>query len=556
MNQETAICYNELMNDLKEEIKSRLAIEDVVGQYIELKRAGRNLKGHSPWGVDKTPSFMVSPEKGIWHDFSANKGGDIFTFIMEVEGLSFKEALDKLAARAGVDTSKYRGGDVMVAKKKARAREALALATKYYQACLVRNKPVCEYVFYNRNLNRKTVSEFKIGYAPAGGKALTAALKKRGFTEAELDFAGLLNRFKGDLFRNRMTVPFIDAGGDIIGFTARIIGKGEPKYLNTPETVLFNKSKFIFGLHQAKESIRREGYVVIVEGNMDVISSHQVGVKVAVATSGTAMTEQHLKILSHLTSDIRLAYDGDAAGVKATERAIMMAGDLGIALTVISNYHGAKDPDELIQKDPELWRKAVDERISAVDWLLDKYEETLDLSMPLDKREYSDKAIKLLGYVRDEVERASYEEKVARKLGIEVEILRQKGERLEQSLLSHAKKFYKQPVTTAKSDNLKKLENSLLAIKVYGGVTKTKIPIETPEDETRLEELELIFNSEHETSSPDNLEKEAAELLARYNRELNKQKVSFLTSQLDSLDEDSDEYLNMLREIRTLQQET
>lgn len=544
------------MNDLKEEIKSRLAIEDVVGQYIELKRAGRNLKGHSPWGVDKTPSFMVSPEKGIWHDFSANKGGDIFTFIMEVEGLSFKEALDKLAARAGVDTSKYRGGDAMVAKKKARAREALALATKFYQACLVRNKPVCEYVFYNRNLNRKTVAEFKIGYAPAGGKALTAALKKRGFTEAELDFAGLLNRFKGDLFRNRMTVPFIDTGGDIIGFTARIIGKGEPKYLNTPETVLFNKSKFIFGLYQAKESIRREGYVVIVEGNMDVISSHQVGVKVAVATSGTAMTEQHLKILSHLTSDIRLAYDGDAAGVKATERAIMMAGDLGIALTVISNYHGAKDPDELIQKDPELWRKAVDERISAVDWLLDKYEETLDLSTPLDKREYSDKAIKLLGYVRDEVERASYEEKVARKLGIEVEILRQKGERLEQSLLNHAKKFYKQPVTTAKSDNLKKLENSLLAIKVYGGVTKTKIPIETPEDETRLEELELIFNSEHETSSPDNLEKEASELLARYNRELNKQKVSFLTSQLDSLDEDSDEYLNTLREIRTLQQET
>ena len=556
LNQEMAICYNELMNDLKEEIKSRLAIEDVVGQYIELKRAGRNLKGHSPWGVDKTPSFMVSPEKGIWHDFSANKGGDIFTFIMEVEGLSFKEALDKLAARAGVDTSKYRGGDVMVAKKKARAREALALATKYYQACLVRNKPVCEYVFYNRNLNRKTVSEFKIGYAPAGGKALTAALKKRGFTEAELDFAGLLNRFKGDLFRNRMTVPFIDTGGDIIGFTARIIGKGEPKYLNTPETVLFNKSKFIFGLYQAKESIRREGYVVIVEGNMDVISSHQVGVKVAVATSGTAMTEQHLKILSHLTSDIRLAYDGDAAGVKATERAIMMAGDLGIALTVISNYHGAKDPDELIQKDPELWRKAVDERISAVDWLLDKYEETLDLSTPLDKREYSDKAIKLLGYVRDEVERASYEETVARKLGIEVEILRQKGERLEQSLLNHAKKFYKQPVTTAKSDNLKKLENSLLAIKVYGGVTKTKIPIETPEDETRLEELELIFSSEHETSSPDNLEKEASELLARYNRELNKQKVSFLTSQLDSLDEDSDEYLNTLREIRTLQQET
>lgn len=543
------------MNDLKEEIKSRLSVEDVIGQYIELKRAGRNLKGRSPWGVDKTPSFMVSPEKGIWHDFSANKGGDIFTFVMEVEGISFKEALNKLAARAGVDVSKYHGGDAAVAKKKTRAREALALATKYYQACLVRSKSVCEYVFYSRNLNRKTVAEFKIGYAPASGKALTTALKKRNFTEAELDSAGLLNRFQGDMFRDRMTVPFIDTNGDVIGFTARIIGKGEPKYLNTPETVLFNKSKYIFGLYQAKESIRHEGYVVIVEGNMDVISSHQVGVKVAVATSGTAMTEQHLKILSRLTSDIRLAYDGDAAGVKATERAIMLAGNLGISLTVISDYHGAKDPDELIQKDPELWRKAVDERVSAVDWLLDKYEENLDLSTSLDKKEYSDKAISLLEYVKDEIERASYEEKVARKLGVDVSLLRQKGARLEESLKNSTRKFYKKPTTTAKNDSLKKLENSLLALKVYGGITKTKIPIETPEDETRLAELELVFNSEHESSTPDSLERDAAELLARYNRELNKQKALSLTDQLDSLDEDSDEYLNILREIRTLQRE-
>ena len=414
------------MNDAKEEIKSRLSVEDVVGQYVELKRAGRNLKGRSPWGVDKTLSFMVSPEKGIWHDFSANKGGDIFTFVMEVEGIGFKEALEKLAGQAGVDLAKYRGGDPAVAKKKVRAKEALALATKYYQACLVRNKPVCEYVFYKRNLNRQTIAEFKIGYAPASGKALVGVLKKRGYTEAELDTAGLLNRFKTDLFRDRMTVPFIDTTGNVIGFTARILGKGEPKYLNTPETLLFNKSKFIFGLFQAKESIRRNGFVVIVEGNMDVISSHQAGVKEAVATSGTAMTEQHLKALSNLTSDIRLAYDGDEAGIKATERAIMMAGDLGIDLTVISDYHGAKDPDELIQKDPKLWQDAVNHSIPAVDWLLNKYEENLNLNSAPDKRKYSDVALKLLSYIKDEIERASYEEKIAQKLGVKVEILREK----------------------------------------------------------------------------------------------------------------------------------
>lgn len=542
------------MQDAKEEIKSRLAVEDVVGQYVELKRAGRNLKGHSPWGVDKTPSFMVSPEKGIWHDFSANKGGDIFTFVMEVEGISFKEALEKLASQAGVDLSKYHGGDSAVAKKKTRAREALSLATKYYQACLVRSKPVCEYVFYKRNLNRKTVEEFKIGYAPASGKALVEVLKKRGYTLDELDTAGLLNRFKSDMFRNRMMVPFIDTMGNVIGFTARILDKGEPKYLNTSETLLFNKSKFIFGLFQAKEAIRRSGYVVIVEGNMDVISSHQAGVKEAVATSGTAMTEQHLKALSNLTSDIRLAYDGDEAGVKATERAIMLAGDLGIDLTVISDYHGAKDPDELIQKDPKLWQEAVKHGIPAVDWLLNKYEEHLNLRRAPDKRKYSDVALKLLSYVKDEVERRTYEEKIAKKLDVEVEILREKGDRLYKKFIQSAsKKYYKKPKTEIKSDSLKKLENSLIALQIFGGITKTKLPFDIPKDETRLSELELVFARDHENLTSPNYEKEAAELFARYTKELNQHKIATLNTELEALSEDDPRYDEILKQIYDLQ---
>ncbi len=541
------------MQDAKEEIKSRLAIEDVVGQYIELKRAGRNLKGHSPWGVDKTPSFMVSPEKGIWHDFSANKGGDIFTFIMEVEGIGFREALEKLAAQAGVELTKYSGGDKQVAEKKARAREALTLVTRYYQACLAHSKKVCEYVFYNRNLNRKTVETFKIGYAPPNGKDMVKVMTKRGFSLPELDAAGLLNRFQGDLFRGRMTVPFMDTSGQVIGFTARVLDKSEPKYLNTPETLLFNKSKFIFGLFQAKEAIRRSGFVVIVEGNMDVISSHQAGVQEAVATSGTAMTEQHLKRLSGLTSDIRLAYDGDSAGVKATERAIMLAGDLGIELSVISDYHGAKDPDELIQKDPELWQQAVEHKVPAVDWLLKKYEENLNLNSAPDKRKYSDVALKLLSYVKDEVERATYEAKIAKKLNINVEILREKGDRLEQKLAEKPKRFLKKPKTEApKPDKLGKLENSLLALKLFGGITETKIPLDLPEDDARLAELELIFNREHELDNI-NLEQEAKELLARYNKELNQYKIKTLTAELETLSEDDDNYDQLLREIQDLQ---
>ena len=170
--------YNFGMEDAKEEIRARLAVEDVVGQYIELKRAGRNFKGHSPWGTDRTPSFMVSPDKGIWHDFSSNKGGDIFTFVMEMEGCSFREALEKLAQQAGVELKRYSNDDRKQAEHRARLYEALELAAKYFQFCLTKNKTVMQYVFYKRNMKKKTVENFRIGYAPQSGDALKNFLKK------------------------------------------------------------------------------------------------------------------------------------------------------------------------------------------------------------------------------------------------------------------------------------------------------------------------------------------------------------------------------------------
>ena len=553
------------MNDAKEEIKARLPVEDVISQYIELKRAGRTLKGRSPWGVDKTPSFMVSPDKGIWHDFSANKGGDIFTFVMEVEGISFKEALEKLAAQAGVDISRYAGGDARMAQRKVRAKEALELATKYYQFCLSKSKKVSEYVFYKRNLNRGTVETFRIGYAPAEGRACKKFLMSRGYSEAELRDAGLLNQYGGDMFRGRMMVPFIDSSG-VIGFTARIVDKQQPtsqqfrqtkqdqgpKYLNTSDTLLFNKSRFVFGLVQAKEAIRRNGFVVIVEGNMDVISSHQAGVKEAVATSGTAMTEQHLKILSRLTNDIRLAYDGDDAGVRATERAIMMAGDLGINLTVISDYHGAKDPDELIQRGSELWQKAVNERKPAVEWLLDKYEEKVDLKTGFGKREYSDVALRLLDFVKDKIERAHYEEVVARRLGVSREDLRGKEGDLERKLQEKPKRRLKKAKTEAKTDVLAGLEENILAIMVYGGVEGPS-EIEVPDDETKLAELELVFDNLYKGWGQVALQKEVNGLYARLKNEIVKSEIDRLTKELESEDIDPEREKEILRKIFELQ---
>ena len=536
------------MNDAKEEIKSRLAVEDVVGEYIELKRAGRNLKGRSPWGVDKTPSFMVSPEKGIWHDFSANKGGDIFTFVMEVEGISFREAIEKLAAKAGVELKKYGNSDTKIAKKKTRAREALELATKFYQVCLTKNPPVLDYVFYKRNLNKNTVKEFRIGYSPKDGQALKNFLTKKGYTEDELETAGLLNRFKGDLFRGRMMVPFINTDGSVIGYTARVLDKSEPKYLNTPETLLFNKSRYIFGYYQAKEAIRRDGYVVIVEGNMDVISSHQAGVKQAVATSGTAMTEQHLKILSHLTQDVRLAYDGDEAGIKATERAINLAGNLGIDLSVISDYHGTKDPDELIQKDKSLWKKAVENPKPAVDWLLDKYEENLNLNSAKGKKEYSDVAIRLISYLKDPVIKKHYEQIVAKRLDVTVEDL--KSKKLPSSPTHRLK-----PVTTEfeKPERIKILEDSLLSVMLFGGEIGSKINLEVPEDETKLDELSLIFETKFKNFNKEKLEKAIKEMLAEYNRELSRLKIEELSKKAEEYEDDEEKFNDIMREIEKLQ---
>lgn len=535
------------MEDVKEEIKSRLPIEDVIGDYIELKRAGRSLKGRSPWGVDKTPSFMVSPEKNIWHDFSANKGGDIFTFIMEVEGISFKEALEKLASRAGVELKKYSSGDKKLAERKLRSKNALELATKYYQFALSKNKTVCEYVFYSRNLNKETVKEFRIGYSPKQGTALKNFLKTKKFSEKELEDAGLLNQYGGDLFRGRMMIPFIDPSGTVIGYTARTLEKdGIPKYLNTPETFLFNKSRFIFGLYQAKPAIREQNYVVIVEGNMDVISSHQAGVKTAVATSGTAMTEQQLKMLSRLTTDVRLAYDGDEAGLKATERAINLAGALGVTLSVISDYNGCKDPDELIQKDPKLWQKAVENKKPAVDYLLDRYEEAHDLASAQGKKEYSDLAIKLISYLSDPVEKKHYEQLVAGRLNVSVEDL------MAKKLPASRPKHLKQVKTELKTNTIKTLEENLLSIQLFGGSAGQKLDLEIPSSETKISELSLIFETKYSKLDEKDLEEEVSEMKKRYEKELNKLKIEELSRKLESA-KDEEEENSILREIKRLQ---
>lgn len=525
------------MEDAKEEIRARLAVEDVVGQYIELKRAGRNFKGHSPWGTDRTPSFMVSPDKGIWHDFSSNRGGDIFTFVMEMEGCTFREALEKLAQQAGVELKRYSDDDRKQAAHRARLYEVLELAAKYFQFCLTKNKNVMQYVFYKRNMNKKTVENFRIGYAPQAGDALKNFLTKRGFSQKEMDDAGLLNQYGGDLFRGRMTIPLMDANGRVIGFTARILkeDKNSPKYLNTPETILYNKGRHIFGLSQAKDMIRRMEFVVVVEGNMDVISSHQAGVCQAVATAGTAMTEMHLKSFARMTKDIRLAYDGDEAGIRAAERAISMASKFGIYLSVIDDYHGCKDADELIQKDPKLWQEAVQNYRPALEWLLEKYVEKYNLKTEKGFQEYATEAKRLIEQIdpADTVLREKYERQVAERLGISLEAFRAK------KVTQPEKKKLKKVNVVKNTTVVSRAEKNLAAIVMFGKVDLGDFEVQS----FNKDELSLIFEEQYDKWKVDDLQKEAKSLIVKAESERREVERRDLEARIRVAEENGDEAL-------------
>jgi DNA primase len=412
------------MNDAREEIKSRISIEDLAGEYLELKRTGRNFKALSPWTNERTPSFIVSPDKQIWHDFSSGKGGDIFGFIMEVEGMNFREALEFLARKAGVEIETFNSKrSKEIAEKKERLRKILQISSNFYQHMLIRDKKALNYVFKKRKLSKEIVQDFKVGYAPNGQKILTNFLLKKGFSLNDIRDAGLLNRFGGDIFRNRMVITLKDASGEPVGFTGRIIDDepNAPKYLNTPQTLLYDKSSNIFGLSQAKNEIRKTGFAVVVEGNMDVISSHQVGVENVVATAGTAMTVNHLKALSRFSNDIRLCFDSDQAGINATERAISLGQQAGVELSIITldqSAGQAKDPDELIQKDIELWRKSISNPQPAMEWVFDQYQKRLDISTAKGKKDFSTIALKLVENLNDPVEKDFYINEISKRISV------------------------------------------------------------------------------------------------------------------------------------------
>ncbi|MDP4000426.1 MAG: DNA primase [bacterium] len=360
-----------------EDIKTRLDIAQLIGESVPLTKAGRNFKGLCPFHNEKTPSFMVSPERGSWHCFGCDEGGDIFDFVMKRDRVDFPEALRMLAKRAGVE---LKGFDAKAGKAKQRLFEANEIAVKYFQAALAHKagKTAREYL-KSRGVSAGTAGQFRIGYAPDDYDALVNALKKKSFTGKELVDSGLAlagrqgNRQPYSRFRGRLMIPITDVQGVTRGFTGRVLDPEakEAKYVNTPETQVYHKGNLVFALDLAKDSIIGTETAVLVEGQMDVIAAHQAGMKNVIAVSGTALTEDQLRLISRYADNLVLALDADDAGRKAMLRAVELVGDRELELKV-ADLGGAKDPDELIAKDPKAWEKAVAEAQPVIDYLMNE----------------------------------------------------------------------------------------------------------------------------------------------------------------------------------------
>jgi len=410
--------------DHLEEIKLRINIEELVGSYVQLKKAGRNLRGLCPFHGEKTPSFMVSPEKGIAYCFGCHQGGDIFKFIQLIENVSFGEAVRILAEKAGVKLPRELPKSN---NKRLRIIEINQWAVRFYEEQLEKHQKQKEY-FLKRGLTEETIKTFQLGFAPDSFDQLKNHLLKKGFEQKELIESAVVNQRSiadqntYDRFRNRLIFSILDHQGNPVGFSGRIVGEGEPKYINSPETPAYRKSLILYGLNWAKESIKQEDLAIFVEGYMDVIATHQAGTKNVIATCGTALTPQQLKLIQRYTKRIAFAFDQDAAGMEATFRAIELAQMAELNTQVILIPDG-KDPDECIQKQPEKWKKAVKNPVSVMDFYFAYAFKRFDKEGLEGKKQIMNLLLPLIKLYKSDVERSVYLNQLALELKTDVRLL-------------------------------------------------------------------------------------------------------------------------------------
>lgn len=410
-----------------EEIKSKLNIEEVIGQYLQLTRAGRNLKACCPFHNEKTPSFIVSPERQSWHCFGCGEGGDIFSFVMKMDGVEFVDALRTLADKAGVQLKRVEYKDK---GEKGRIFEVIAVSKRFYRECLKikGGKKAYEYL-RGRGLTDEMIDKFGLGFAPDSWSILSEYLKKKGFTEKEIFAAGMtVQKDSGgyyDRFRGRIMFPIDNIAGQTAGFSSRIMPGGDEKsakYINTPETIVYNKGRILYGLDKSKIFIRQKDQCVMVEGNVDVIASFQAGVNNVVATSGTALTPDQLRIIKRYTDNIVFSFDMDSAGIKAAGRGIEMALSEGMNVSVIRVPEG-KDPADCVKTDPGIWIRAAESPIKVMDFYFESALSKYDKGDVEGKKKIAGELLDIISRISNKIEQSFYLQRLSGDIGIEEKIL-------------------------------------------------------------------------------------------------------------------------------------
>jgi len=538
------------MNSSVEQIKERLPIEEIVSSYIKLEKVGVNFKTKCPFHNEKTPSFFVSPNRASYYCFGCGAKGDIFTFVEEFEGLDFKGALKVLAEKAGISLTTFN-------KEKEGGKEKLYKimeeATKFFEKNLAENNKVLEYL-EARGLEEKTIKNFRIGFVKNDWRELYFYLFKNGFSDKEIEFAGLAKRTeKGmyDRFRGRIMFPIFDSSGRIIAFSGRIFedDNKSAKYLNSPETIIFSKSAVLYGLNKAKESIRKNNFSILVEGQMDLVLSHQAGFKNTVATSGTALSDvmiskenaiSNLGLLRRLSTNIILAFDADKAGFNASMRAGKIALSFGMDVKVVSMIEGM-DPADLISKNGiNAWRMAIRNSKHIIEFLLDKVLSNYKDDMRKVGKEIKEKVLPYIASLESSIEKSHFIKLISNKSGIAENALLEDLKKVQLEL-----KFEREETKIAKENLEKKIrkdpiERRLLGIAFWQESLKNKTidPVLIFKKLEKIRKIyenikeDLIYEAEEFYSNSKNLTKDVNEMLLNIeeeylNEELNKKMMQF-----------------------------
>lgn len=452
--------------DPREQIKAKIDIVPFIAEHIPLKQAGRNFKALCPFHGEKTPSFVVSPERQIWHCFGCNLGGDIFTFLMEFEKMEFLEALRTLAKRAGVKLTTLAPSKIEQVKE--RLFQINHLASEFYHYLLTEHEVGEKARDYlkKRGMKKQTIDAFKLGFAPAKWELLFDYLtRKKGFSAEEIEQAGLIIRSQRseargqttqirnpkyyDRFRDRIIFTLRDHRGNVVGFAGRLLDTQakEAKYVNTPETPLYHKGELFYGLDVTREAIKKEDGAIIVEGEFDMLSSFQAGVANVVALKGTALTLMQAKLIKRFTQNVALAFDLDIAGDAAARRGIQMADNEGLNIKVIRAKAG-KDPDEVIRKNPLAWKKAIKAAVSVYDFLIDSALSRFDKETPEGKKHIADEVLPSIWAISNEIVKAHFIKRLSAELDTTEEVIVKQMEKLEKPALAVAQQVTKPKPTT------------------------------------------------------------------------------------------------------------